>query len=193
MVGEKTEATLQAVVTSPPWENQEGANAARKHADPAAVARARAEGYASGRLKGNYASPEAIERSLWKADSEVYGDTPGQIGRESSDTYWSACAEVYRQVHLALKPGGIMAVVVKAYVKQGKIVDLPGDTCKLLESIGFQVFERTRCWLVKHDDHPSLFGGVERKTKSRKSFFRRLAEAKGSPRIDWEEVLWVRR
>jgi hypothetical protein len=33
--------------------------------------------------------------------------------------------------------------------------------------------------------------GRATKTKERKSFFRRLAEKKGSPRIDWEEVLFV--
>ena len=27
--------------------------------------------------------------------------------------------------------------------------------------------------------------------KERKSFFRRLAEKKGSPPIDWEEVIWA--
>jgi len=84
------------------------------------------------------------------------------------------------------------AVVLKDYVKAGKRVPLCDDTARLLESLGFRVFERTRCWLVKEETHPSLFGGTVTKTKSRKSFFRRLAERKGSPRIDYEEVLWGR-
>ena len=124
---------------------------------------------------------------------EDYGFTPGQIGNDSDETYWSACAQVYQQCRLVLKPGGYLVVVVKSYVKHGKIVDLPGDTARLLESLGFHVFERTRAWLVKHDEQPSLFGGKITKTTERKSFFRRLAEKKGSPRIDWEEVIWSRK
>jgi hypothetical protein len=47
--------------------------------------------------------------------------------------------------------------------------------------------------LVKEWHEPTLFEGHVRREKSRKSFFRRLAESKGSPRIDYEEVLFVRR
>jgi len=121
-----------------------------------------------------------------------YGIADGQIGRESGETYWSACAQVYRQMGLALKPGGVAAIVLKDYVKAGKRVPLCDDTCRLLESLGFEVFERTRCWLVKETVEPGLFGDVIRR-KERKSFFRRLAEQKGSPRIDWEEVIWCRK
>lgn len=34
---------------------------------------------------------------------------------------------------------------------------------------------------------------IQNSSSQRKSFFRRLAESKGSPKIDWEEVLIVRR
>ena len=121
-----------------------------------------------------------------------YGHTPGQIGNDSAETYWQAVAQVYAQCRLALKPGGCLVVVVKDYVKAGKRVPLCDDTARLLESLGFDVFERTRAWLVKHDEYPSLFGGVVRRKKERKSFFRRLAEKKGSPPIDYEEVIWAR-
>jgi len=48
--------------------------------------------------------------------------------------------------------------------------------------------------LVKQDSHPSLFGDDPVvKTTIRKSFFRRLAEAKGSPAIDHEDVIIVRK
>ena len=122
-----------------------------------------------------------------------YGTSPGQLGNTSGPTYWSEMATIWESVHAALKPNGILAVVVKAYVSKGQIVDLPGDTVKLLESIGFHVFEVTRAWLVKEDRHPSLFGGDVVKRTKRVSFFRRLAEAKGSPPIDYECVIWARR
>ena len=63
----------------------------------------------------------------------------------------------------------------------------------MLESLGFEPVERIRAMLVKEDRQPGLFGEDVVKTTERKSFFRRLAEKKGSPRIDWEEVLMVRK
>lgn len=121
---------------------------------------------------------------------------PKQKGRgfvESGETYWSAMALVYRQMWLALRPGAVCAIVLKDYVSKGQRVPLCDQTCRLLESCGFDVFERSRCWLVKETREPSLFGGEHVTTKQRKSFFRRLAEKNGSPRIDWEEVVWCKR
>jgi hypothetical protein len=113
----------------------------------------------------------------------------------NAQTYWSEMAKVYREVHKAMKPGAVMACVVKDYISGGKRVPLCDDTCTLLAHLGFDVFERTRAMLVKRDEHPGLFDEGEAVVKevSRKSFFRRLAEKKGSPRIDHEEVLWAKR
>jgi hypothetical protein len=47
--------------------------------------------------------------------------------------------------------------------------------------------------LVEETTHAQLFGADHVMRKERKSFFRRLAEKKGSPRIDYEEVLICRR
>ncbi len=46
--------------------------------------------------------------------------------------------------------------------------------------------------LVKERVETTLFGEVRSKVE-RKSFFRRLAEKKGAPRVDWEEVLILRK
>jgi hypothetical protein len=111
----------------------------------------------------------------------------------NAETYWSAVAEIYRQCFLALKPGGYLACVVKAYIKKGKIVPLPEQTWELLQHVGFEPVERVRAMLVKEDSHPGLFDGPVVKKTERKSFFRRLAEKKGSPAIDFEEVLFLRK
>jgi len=102
-------------------------------------------------------------------------------------------AKVYHQCFLALKPGGVLCVVMKDYVKKGQRVPLCDDTARLLTATGFTVIERVRAMLVKSRSRPSLFGGEITRTKERKSFFRRLAESKGSPRIDWEEVLFAKK
>jgi hypothetical protein len=175
-IGSLKAGELDAVITSPPYADSiQGAHGETETA---------AETTAKRKTPGG---------SLGQSQRHGgYGTSEGQIGRDSGETYWQAMAAVFAQCRLALKPGGILVCVVKAYVKGGKIVDLPGDTVKLLESLGFHVFERTRAHLVKVEEHPGLFGDVVTKTTERKSFFKRLAEGKGSPRVDWEEVIWAR-
>ena len=176
--GAVTEETCDGIVTSPPWESQMtsgGDTAARKGIG-------RADASAGG----------ALGRSQ-RAECDGYGSSHGQIGRESGPTYWTEMAKVYRQTWLALRTGGVLCLVLKDYVKAGKRVPLCDNTCTLLEAVGFTVFERMRAWLVTREEHPSLFGGTVAKVTERKSFFRRLAEKKGSPRIDWEEVIWCRK
>lgn len=127
-----------------------------------------------------------------RLNDKVYGTTSGQIGAEKTDTYWEAMRDVYQQCRLALKPKGVMVVVIKDHIKDGKRVPLCDQTCKLLQACGFAIERRIRAWLVSEDRQPGLFGEVV-KRKGRKSFFRRLYESRlpdGDPRrIDWEEVI----
>jgi tRNA G10 N-methylase Trm11 len=121
-----------------------------------------------------------------------YGISEGQIGTTTSTTYWEACAAVYRSCHQALRPGGIFCLVVKSYIKAKRRVPLPMQTLKLLINLGFQPVERIKALLVEETVTPGLFGDVTRKSQ-RKSFFRLLAERKGSPEINFEEVIVVRK
>lgn len=123
-----------------------------------------------------------------------YGDAAGQIGKENGETYWGAVKKVYESCFLAIKPGGVIVLVVKSYVKAGKIVDLPGDTSRLLEHIGFEPIEQIHAMLKVKTTHNDLFvkEGVTT-VRSKASFFRRLAEKKGSPPIDFEVVLICRK
>lgn len=132
-------------------------------------------------------------KSMGLDDKTEYGHTDGQIGNDKGETYWQAMHAVYSSMRDAMKPCGVAAIVVKDYVSKKARVPLCDQTCMLLESLGFEVFERCRCWLVKETREPSLFGGEHVTTKARKSFFRRLAESKGSPAIDWEEVIWCKK
>lgn len=174
---------VEAVVTSPPWEDEThgGCPGSRLKAPPT-----------SG--KGHSASLAARERQAQKDEGRVYGDSVGQIGVTSGETYWQAVDAVYRACFRTIKPGGVIVLVVKDYVKAKKRVPLCDDTARLLEHIGFSVIERIHAMLVKETTHDDLFPGqstVEK--KERKSFFRRLAEKKGSPKIDFEEVIIARR
>jgi hypothetical protein len=118
---------------------------------------------------------------------DQYGETEGQLG--GSDDFWLAAREIVEQVHQALEPGGHAVWVVKDYVKNKKVVPFCDQWRQLCEAVGFVTVHEHRAMLVHHkgSQHTLDGGMVERKTES-KSFFRRLAEKNGSPRIDWETI-----
>lgn len=122
-----------------------------------------------------------------------YGQTDGQLGSEKGDTYWSAVALIYQQVFQLLPPGGAFAVVIKDFVRNKKRVPLCDQTAELLKTIGFDIPERIHAMLIKEiaQTEDMFTGKSDPIRKERKSFFRRLAEKKGAPPIDWEEVIWA--
>ncbi len=125
------------------------------------------------------------------------GESPGNISGESSENYWSAMKQVYASVWQSLKPNGILVVVIKDYCRAGKRVPLCDDTLTLLTHLAFVPLERIRAMLVKETREQGLNGEEFVSKTERKSFFRRLHEAKmpedDERRINWEEVLIVRK
>lgn len=185
---------LSAVVTSPPWEDREGAHSAKKYKDPEKIAETMSQSYRDGTFKGHYASKEAILKGLERENDWNYGESPGQIGKEQAETYWTAMQAVYSECFKALKPGGYLIVVLKSYVKNKRRVHLPMQTLKLLIHTGFEPIERIKAMLVKESVNSGLFGEDVVSRKSRKSFFRRLHEKRfPNLKIDFEEVLVCQR
>ena len=183
------EGKIDVVVTSPPWEeNSAGGVGANRLKDPEKFAIEM-----SRRQRGHYGSPEARKKQFARDARRQYGDSEGQIGKENGETYWQAMLQVYSACFRSIKPTGIIAVVVKDYVKNKQRVPLCDDTARLLEHIGFRIVERAHAMLVNETRHGDLFTGEDVQKKSRKSFFRRLAEKKGSPEINFEEVIFARR
>lgn len=85
--------------------------------------------------------------------------------------------------------GGVIAVVVKNFVRNKEIVPLVDNTQKLLEHLGFKTIYRIRAWMTEEHGPHDMFTN-ERKKKSKKSFFRRLHEKKyPESAIDFEEVI----
>lgn len=184
-IGALKAGDLQAVVSSPPWqENCEGGRPASKFP---------AHKQILNNNRGHGASDAAVLAQAARDEQKVYGDSPGQIGRENGESYWQAMALVYAACFRDIRPEGVLVLVTKDYVKNRKRVPLSDDTVTLCEHTGFKLMERARAMLVSETRHADLFDGEDVKTKSRKSFFRRLAEKNGSPSIDWEDVLVFRR
>lgn len=123
-----------------------------------------------------------------------YGGTTGQLGQESGGTFWTAARAIVEQTYTVLRPGAYSFWVVKAFVRKGARVDFPGQWQALCEAVGFEPVEYIRAWLIEDSGtQAALLGEDKRLVKERKSFFRRLAEQKGSPRIDYEVVLVMRK
>ena len=163
-IGNLPDRGFDGIVTSPPFENQSPSHD-------------KAENYAGFQHVGTV-----------KVGAVGYGyneKNPDNIGQHTGDTYWQAVAEVYRQCLLALKPGGVLACVVKMYAKQGALVPLPDQTHDLLLHIGFEPLERVHALLVKETTTAGLFGDITTRMK-RASFFRRLAEQAKAAAECWE-------
>ena len=177
---------VQAVISSPPWEkNADGSLRKEKFKDPEAFAAAMS---AQDRRRGRNGTTAAMRLVQMERDAgKSYGTAEGQIGNKSGETYWSAMKTVYEQYYAMLPVGGHIVLTLKGFIRKRQYVDLPGQTAQLLEHLGFTVLHMHRAMLIAQTAQLTLDGGEER--TSRKSFFRRLCEAKGSPAIDWETVL----
>lgn len=124
------------------------------------------------------------------SDTLGYGRSEGQLGNDSGDDFWMAARRIVEQVYEALEPGGHASWVVKDYVKNKQVVPFADQWRQLCEAVGFVTVHEHRAMLVHHKGRQGkLEGGVHEIRTESKSFFRRLAEKKGSPRIDWE-VVW---
>jgi len=99
------------------------------------------------------------------------------LTRKGRPTYLSEMLRVYTQMFHVLRPGGVACVVVKPFIKDRKVVDLPYITWCLLKSIGFTL-EKTYKWRIE-----------------RPSFWRILYAKKnpGVPLVAHEYVVVVRK
>ncbi len=135
---------------------------------------------------------KGIGDDRWQAPQEGcnqgYGASDGQMGNQAGDTFWGAAREIVQQCFQVLKPGGAAVWVCKDFVRSKERVPFSDDWLRLCLACSFRLTCRHRAMLTKSVTVPTLFGDAEKKTE-RKSFFRRLAESKGSPRIDWEDVI----
>mgnify|MGYP001607781954 CR=1 FL=1 len=109
---------VAAVVTSPPFEQaQSGGGIA---------------------IKGHTNDPGLAQRAY---SAKAMSATSENIGNLRSDAYFSAMCRVYSECYRILRPGGILALVLKGFTRDGQYVDLPGQTEAMLLEAGW----------VKHD------------------------------------------
>lgn len=131
------------------------------------------------------------ERRGYRADNSfrgTYSHDPANLGNPTGadqTSFWEAARVIVDQVYQALTPGGHAVWVVKDFVKNKEKVPFCDQWRQLCEAVGFVTMHEHHAMLV-HATQYKLDGGVHRKES--KSFFRRVAEGKGSPRVDYEVV-----
>ena len=140
------------------------------------------------RGEGNYKMTVRPLRNCYQPSEQ--GTTDGNLAAANPDTFWSSAREILVQCYAVLKPGGHAIWVTKDFVRNGKRVPFSDQWQDLCESVGFKMICRHQAALVKvHGKQKTIFGDEEEIKTERKSFFRRLAEKNGSPRIDHEDVI----
>lgn len=190
-----------AIVSSPPFMSQSNRGAAdptfahkfngeQRYSDESPVDPRKTVG---GDRNSDAVKAEREQRARDIANlGEIVVDS-GATGLQHTETFWSAAREIVQQCFQILRPGGVAIWVCKDFVRKGQRVPFSADWQRLCIACGFEPVEWIKASLVKEQRHPGLFGDEIVERTERKGFFRRLAEKKGSPKIDEEDVLILRK
>ena len=109
---------VDAVITSPPYEHSmEGGSRHHPESEP------------------HYKIVR--EKHCWNYYSD--DKTGKQIGNLKKETYLEAMLKVYMEMWKVLKEGGLAMVVVKPFIRNKKVVDLPYQTWLLMQKCGFKL------------------------------------------------------
>lgn len=122
------------------------------------------------------------------AATEAYGEDDSNLGNmmADEDSFWSASRRIIEQTYEVLRPGGHAIWVCKRFVRKGKLVYFPRMWAKVCVAAGFKIEHWHRAWVIEEKGAQyDLFGNLVKKQIHRS----RMAEKKGSPPINWEDVI----
>lgn len=112
---------VDAVITSPPYEDS---------------IRSGREG--SPRFDEMMSNKFSMEDTA-KAITLGYSKSENNIGNLKKETYLEAMLQVYREMWKVLKTDGLAIIVIKPFIRNKKVVDLPYHTWLLLKQAGFKL------------------------------------------------------
>ncbi len=121
--------------------------------------------------KPNRCALEHRQSSMEQGTEDLYSTREDNIGNLKSASYLEAMRLVYAECFKVLKPGGLLILVLKNFIRHRKIVRLDLDTQALCESVGFVFQER-----------------LQRELPAQ-SFWRILYKKKYGITIDYEDCL----
>lgn len=205
-LGEMKAGAVEGVITSPPYVESLGSDEPQKRGglfrDPKrggdktlTATYGQTEGQL-GRMKAGQEveiDKEKVSHNRYSRNREAhYGYTGGQLGQRKikDDNFWAAARLIVEQCRAVLAEGSPAVFVTKDFVKVWRRVPFSAQWTQLCEACGFELVVRIRAWMVEERGAQyDLDGDLIIKKVEHKSFFRRVTEKKGSPRIDWEDVL----
>lgn len=180
---------FDATISSPPYAETEVAVDLKSGVDVEERKQKRASGEWEGYNRQNPANLGSL-----KAEDAVVEAVLEKVIEEQTETFWSAARTIIEQTYAALKPGGVAIWVTKSFVKNKVRVDFPGQWEQMCQAVGFVTVCKHRAWVVEDKGAQyDMFGNLIEKKVEKKSFFRRLAEKRGSPRIDYEQIICMRK
>jgi len=74
-----------------------------------------------------------------KSSDEEYEALARSLMKNGKPTYLSEMLKVYRQMFKVLKPNGLAIIVIKPFIRNKKVIDLPYHTWLLMEKVGFKL------------------------------------------------------
>lgn len=173
----------QLCVSSPPFESSLSSGELKPE-DALRIARNQNDKWKQGR---DEAGIQNQANNLLRKVAHNYG-REDNLGNQRGETFWSASRLILEQLHSVLTPDAHAVFVTKRFVRDKKIVEFTDQWIQLCEAVGFKLLHRHKAMLVEDYGVQRGFETDKSITIARKSFFRRLAESKNSPAIDWEDV-----
>lgn len=104
-----------------------------------------------------------------------YGQHPNQIGHWRGKRYWQAMEQIYTNAKASLRARGLMVLVLKDHIKDGRRVHTSDQTVALCQRLGFSLVERHARQLTYL------------------SLWQRRRKEQGKPIIEEEDVLVFRK
>jgi DNA modification methylase len=89
-----------------------------------------------GEISAEYQEKLTQEKSLFM---DEYGGSKGNIGNLKRETYLEAMLRVYGEMFKVLKPNGLAIIIVKPFIRQKRVMDLPWHTWLLMAKVGFKL------------------------------------------------------
>jgi len=164
----KEYGSIDTVITSPPYEGSlegttrhtRGGIASR---DPALAQTGSYATVMSFGVPVGY-SPSKDNIGNLKSSDEEYEALANGLMKNGRPTYLSEMLKVYGEMFKVLKPGGLAIIVVKPFVRNKKVVDLPYHTWILMAKVGFRLARlyklrlfRLSFWrILQYKKHPDV-------------------------------------
>ena len=118
-----------------------------------------------------------------------YAPSKNNLGNSSGDSFWGAARAIVEQTFAVLRPGAHAVWILKQFVRNGALVDFPGQWRQLCEACGFVTLHEHHALLVRDDGTQLAMDGNHKSYRTeKKSFFRRLSEAKAQAQVFWPQI-----